>query len=163
MSDFRYNRIAMKTNNRRIEMDIIIREIEEKDYPAVASLLTNELWDGKINDEHVVPFFNKTKDSANYVTFVALLDEKVIGLISATMFLWAATEKGHMLIQGLVVQNEYRNSGVGTKLLKHLEDFATTKKIYGIGLCSGFQRTAAHVFYEGKGYSRLTQYFGKNI
>ena len=142
-------------------MDIVIREIKEKDYPAVTKLLINELWDNKINDDHVVPFFSKVKNNENYINFVALSDGCVVGFISAITFLWVASERNNMFIQGIVVQNEYQNKGVGTKLLKHLENYADIKGITDIGLCSGFQRTAAHAFYERNGYGKITQYFGK--
>ena len=144
-------------------MGITIREIEEKDYPAATSLLVSDLFDNKFSDAHVVPFFNKTKDDENYITFVALEGGNVVGLISAVTFLWTVSERRHMYIQGFVVKNKCQNKGIGTKLLKHLEDYANAKGITGIGLCSGFQRTAAHACYEKNGYGKITQYFGKII
>ena len=142
-------------------MEIEIREIEEKDYPAATALLVNELFDNKFNGDYVAPFFNKTKHNKNYITFVALMNNNVVGLISAVTFLWTVSDKNNMYIQGFVVKNEFQNKGIGTKLLKHLEAYANTKGIIGIGLCSGFRRTAAHACYEKNGYSNCTQYFGK--
>ena len=81
-------------------MDIVIREIEEKDYPAVTVLLVNELWNGKIADDYIVPFFNKVKNDENYTTFVALLDDNVIGVVSAITFLWVASERQNMVYPG---------------------------------------------------------------
>lgn len=144
-------------------MDIVIREIEEKDYPDVASLLINELWNNKIGGDYVASFFNKARNDEHYITFVALFDNNVVGIISAINFLWAASERSHMFIQGFAVKNEYQNMGIGSKLLKHLEDYANAKGVTGIGLCSGFKRTAAHGFYEKNGYSSNSQYFGKML
>ncbi|MCL2408736.1 MAG: GNAT family N-acetyltransferase [Oscillospiraceae bacterium] len=142
-------------------MDIEIREIEERDYPAVTALLVNELWANKISDDNVVPFFNSVKNDENYKTFVALLDNNVVGLVSAVTTIWAAFEAPNMMIQGFAVKSEHQNKGIGTKLLKHLEDYANSKGVSGIGLCSGFHRTDAHAFYEHNGYGKITQYFGK--
>lgn len=142
-------------------MDIVIREIEERDYPAVTALLVNELGDNKFSGDCVVQFFNKVKDNEDYITFVALLDNEAVGFVSAITFLWTFSERSNMFIQGFAVKNEYQNKGIGTKLLKHLEDYAASKGVIGIGLCSGFQRTAAHAFYEKNGYGKITQYFGK--
>lgn len=143
-------------------MDVIIRKIEEKDYIEVSELLFNDLWNRKISTDNVVPFFNKVKDDEQYITFVALLGNNVIGYISAITFLSAASEKSNMFLQGFVVKKEYQNKGIGTKLLKHTEDYAKTKGIFGIGLQSGVQRTDAHVFYEHNGYIK-SNYFYKNF
>ncbi len=146
------------------QMDITIREIEEEDYPAVAALLTNELWNNRFNSDYVAPFFNKVRNDECYHTFVALLNGNVVGVISTVTIYWAVSELANtLLVQGLAVKSEYQNSGIGTRLLKRIEDYARAKGIAGIGLCSGFQRTAAHAFYEHNGYSRMTQYFSKML
>lgn len=143
-------------------MDIIIREIEKRDYPAASALLVNDLWNNKINDDNVILFFDKVKNDENYKTFVALLNNNTVGLISTVTTIWAAFESANMFIQGIVVKNEYQNMGIGKKLLKHTEDYAKSKGIFGIGLQSGVQRTAAHAFYEHNGYIKSHFYY-KNI
>ena len=144
-------------------MDIIIREIEEKDHPEVTALLINDLWNNKINGDYIVPFFNKIKDDENYKSFVALLNDNVVGLISTVTMFWASSESANTIfVQAFVVKNEYQNKGIGTKLLKYTEDYAKTKGIIGVGLQSGIQRTAAHAFYEHNGYTK-SHYFYKNF
>ena len=144
-------------------MDIVIREIEEKDYPEVTALLVDELWNNKNNGDNITLFFNKVENDENYITFVALSGNNIIGLVSAITFLWAWSEKKNMLIQGFAVKNKYQNKGIGTKLLEHLEDYAKSKNVSGIGLCSDFKRTAAHACFEKNGYGKITQYFGKML
>jgi hypothetical protein len=80
-------RLLYKHTFRRVIMDIIIRNIEEKDYIEVAELLFNDLWNRKINTDNVVPFFNKVKNDESYIAFVAVLANNVIGYISAIMFI----------------------------------------------------------------------------
>ena len=145
-------------------MDVVIREIEEKDYPAVTALLVDDLWENKFAGDHVVPFFYKAKNDENYRTFVALLNDNVVGVISTVTIFWAISEPANtLLVQGFVVKNELQNKGIGTKLLKYTEDYAKAKGILGVGLCSGFKRTAAHAFYEHNGYGKMTQYFSKML
>jgi len=144
-------------------MDIVIREIEEKDYPEVTALLVDELWNNKNNGDNIALFFNKVENDENYITFVALSGNNIIGLVSAITFLWAWSEKKNMFIQGFAVKNKYQNKGIGTKLLEHLEDYAKSKNVSGIGLCSDFKRTAAHACFENNGYGKITQYFGKML
>ena len=143
--------------------EIKIRKIEEKDYPAVKALFVNELCNNTTNGDNVISFFDKTKNDDTYITFVAVLDNNVVGMISAIKFSWAWSDKDNMYIQGFVVKTEYQRKGIGTKLLKYLEDYAEANNVLGIGLCSGFQRTEAHAFYEKNGYGKITQYFGKNF
>lgn len=143
-------------------MDVVIREIEEKDYPAVTALLINELWNNKFNGDYVIPYFNKVKNDDNYKTFVALLNNNVVGFIFTVTMLWTVSESANMFVQGIAVKNEYQNKGIGTKLLKYTEDYAKAKGIIGIGLQSGVQRTAAHTFYEHNGYIK-SHYFYKNF
>jgi predicted N-acetyltransferase YhbS len=59
-------------------MDILIRVIEEKDYPAITALLVNDLWNRKISGDNVAAFFNKVKNDESYITFVALLNDQVV-------------------------------------------------------------------------------------
>jgi ribosomal protein S18 acetylase RimI-like enzyme len=146
-------------------MDVAIRRIEEKDYPAVAALLVNELWDNRYSGDYVAPFFNKIKNNEDYVTFVALLNNEVVGVISAILIFWAAYEPPNTLfVQGLAVKNEYQNKGIGSELLRSIEDYARERRVTNIGLCSGVQRTAAHAFYERNGYTKGSNYaFGKTL
>lgn len=73
---------------------------------------------------------------------------------------WATTDS--LFIQAFVVKNEYQNKGIGKKLLKYTEDYAKSKGIFGTGLQSGIQRTAAHAFYEHNGYNKSNFYY-KNL
>ena len=106
-------------------MGIIIREIEEKDFCEVTELLVNELWNNKVGSDYVIPFFDAVKNDENYITYVALLDDNVVGLVSAVTFLWAGSDKKHMMIQGFAVKNEHQNKGVGTKLLLQIRQTPT--------------------------------------
>ncbi len=143
-------------------MDITVRGIEERDYAAVTSLLVND-FGGNIGGEHVVPFFERVKNDDSYKSFVAVLDGNVVGFISALAMLWVFSEEAYLYIQGLVVKKEYQNKGIGTKLIKYIEDYAKANRVKGIMLLSGFQRTAAHAFYERNGYTTMTRHFGKNF
>ncbi|WP_268894989.1 GNAT family N-acetyltransferase [Paenibacillus albilobatus] len=66
-------------------------------------------------------------------------------------------------MQGLAVKKELQNSGIGTKLLKHTENYAKEMGISSIILCSGFKRTDAHAFYVHNGYDKVSYCFDKVI
>lgn len=144
-------------------MEVIIREIEERDYPEVTLLLVNDLVNNKLSGDYIVPFLNKVKNDESYKSFVAIVDNTVVGFISTLAMLWAFSESANLYIQGLVVKKEFQNKGIGTKLLKYIENFAKSKEISSILLLSGFKRTEAHAFYERNGYTTMTRHFGKNL
>jgi ribosomal protein S18 acetylase RimI-like enzyme len=144
-----------------VKMEIIIREVEEKDYTAILTLFASEiLGNSKSNDDYcdyVVQFFNSVKNNEQYKTFVALSNNSVVGFISTIAMDWI--KSGFMFIQCIAVESKHQNMGIGTKLLKHTEDYANAKGLDGIGLQSGVQRTNAHAFYERNSYIKSNYYY----
>jgi GNAT superfamily N-acetyltransferase len=64
-----------------------------------------------------------------------------------------------VMIDGLVVDRHSRGRGVGTALLQRAEDWAATLGYPLVRLWSTSSRTAAHRFYEHRGYTNIkTQY-----
>ena len=52
-----------------------------------------------------------------------------------------------------VITREYRYNGIGTALLRAVEDWAKKTGACGVRLCSGESGTEAHEFYRHCGYS----------
>jgi GNAT superfamily N-acetyltransferase len=142
-------------------MEVIIREIEVNDYPEVVSLWINVLGNRKVNLENFSITLDKMNKDGNYKTFVALFENKVVGFITSIQALSVGFEIGYIHIQGLAVQKELQNKGIGTKLLKYVEDYSKEKGISSIILCSGFKRIDAHAFYEHNGYDKDSYCFDR--
>jgi ribosomal protein S18 acetylase RimI-like enzyme len=70
-----------------------------------------------------------------------------------------------VVIGGLVVDREYRNQGIGRRLLAQAEEWAAQHGCSVVRLSSSVPRTEAHAFYERAGYMKLkTQYsFAKAV
>ena len=64
-------------------MGIFIREIEPKDYPALLSLWNNELGSNDVTIENIAPHYDRVKGDNHYKTYVALLDDELIGFVSS--------------------------------------------------------------------------------
>jgi GNAT superfamily N-acetyltransferase len=94
---------------------------------------------------------------------VALLDNNIVGFITTLEAYEIGREVGFLWICGLAVQAQYQNKGIGTKLLKHIENYAIEKGISSIILNSGFQRVNAHIFYEHNGYEKHSYCFSKRL
>ena len=140
-----------------------IREIEEGDYPAVLSLWNNELGNRRVTAENIAPHYDKMKDDSRYKTFVALLDGKVSGLVSSVWSLAVGLDVGFMHITGIAVDKEARGTGIGAKLLAHMEDYAKSLGICTMLLACGIKRTDAHAFYRRNGYNKDSWCFDKSL
>ena len=55
-------------------------------------------------------------------------------------------------ILGLAVAEEYRHKGIGSLLLKAVEQWSEEKNIHFVRLNSGIDRVEAHKFYRTNGY-----------
>lgn len=78
--------------------------------------------------------------------FVAVYKEKVIGYIG----LWHVINEGH--ITNLAVLYDYRNHGVGDRLLKHVIAFAHEKEMIGLTLEVRMNNAAAQRVYTKNGF-----------
>lgn len=144
-------------------MEVIIREVQPIDYPNVLDLWNNEIGNHLVTAENIAITYEQMSKNDNYKTFVALSDDIVVGYITTVQVLAAGFPVGYIKINGLAVKQEFQNRGIGTKLVKHVEQIAYEKGISNIGLASGFKRTDAHAFYEHLGYEKGSYYFGKML
>ena len=68
-------------------------------------------------------------------------------------------------IGGMVVSEEHRGTGIGTRLLGKVEQWARSKKVSAIRVRSNVAREHAHGFYESAGYpkTKTTHVFQKPL
>jgi GNAT superfamily N-acetyltransferase len=69
----------------------------------------------------------------------------------------------YLVLDELVVDNNYRGKGYGTKLLEYLENQAKELNVSGIGLLSGIKREKAHEFYIKNGFKFRSKWFAKKL
>ncbi|NEU62348.1 GNAT family N-acetyltransferase [Paenibacillus sp. ALJ109b] len=144
-------------------MEIKIREIVANDYTEVVFLWNDVLEIRNVNEENFRVTKEKMKEDGNYKTFVALFENDVVGFVTIVQALSIGITIGYLHIQALAVKKEFQYRGVGTKLLRHTENYAKELGISSIILCSGFKRTDAHAFYEHNGYDKDSYCFDKII
>lgn len=85
------------------------------------------------------------------IILVAEVQGKVIGYIHASPYELLFNDSLLNLL-GFVVKQEHRGTGVGHKLITHLEAVANDLGYTGIRLTSGSERAEAHEFYKKHGY-----------
>jgi GNAT superfamily N-acetyltransferase len=89
---------------------------------------------------------------------VAELDGQLGGWVHAVISEYI--ESGRFVaIGGLVVDNDHRMSGIGRRLMEHVEGWAKEQGCLIVRLSSSSTRSASHRFYEHLGYMNIkTQY-----
>ncbi|WP_424769364.1 GNAT family N-acetyltransferase [Paenibacillus sp. sgz302251] len=144
-------------------MEIKIREVVANDYTEVVFLWNDVLGVRTVTDENFRVSMEQMMKAGNYKTFVALLENHVVGFISIVHALAVGSANGYLHITGLAVNNDFQRHKVGTELLRFTENYAKDRGISSIILCSGMNRTGAHAFYEHNGYDRDSYCFDKII
>ena len=142
-------------------MEIFIREIEEKDYLTLLPIWDNELGNGSVTAENITPHYDRVKNDDRYKTYVAVLEDEVVGFISSAQTYAVGFDGACMQIIAMAVKTENQNKGIGTKLIQRMEAYAREQGCYSIGVCSGVKRTGAHAFYEHNGYDKGSYAFAK--
>ena len=107
--------------------------------------------------EQIEERLSKIQNNNSHIIYVATVEnDYVIG--------WAHAHISDLIIIpnqallfGLVVDKNYRNSGIGRFLMQHIEKWATLFGCEGVILRSNIKRQEAHLFYEKIGYRNIKQ------
>lgn len=155
------SRINTSLRSVLIVMNVVVREIESKDYVSVAAIWRDVLGYSSVSTETVAETYEKMKGDNRYRTFVADVDGKVVGFATTVLTLAVDHPNGYIKLNGLAVLPEFQRCGIGKLLMKRVEKLTAECGSSYIGLASGFQRTNAHEFYEHLGYNKTSFYFRK--
>ncbi|MDY6392497.1 MAG: GNAT family N-acetyltransferase [Bacilli bacterium] len=144
------------------KIKVAIREIEKKDYPAVA-FIWREVLDVPTTDDDLKKTYEKMRGDGRYSTLIAEVGGEVVGLVTAVFSYAVGHPNGYVKINGLGVRQEYRRKGIGKALLEAAERVAIDSGAPYIALASGFAREEAHAFYEHNGYQKTSYWFRKRL
>lgn len=132
---------------------MLIRKMEEKDLKEVSELYES-LMGKKSDSKSMLSKFSKMNESNNYILLVAEYNGKVVGtvmgIVCDTMVL---NFNFFLVIEALIVNEEYRGKGIAKSMLLELENKAAEIGCGYIMLVSGKQRAEAHKLYEALGYA----------
>ena len=143
-------------------IEVVIRDIERKDYDVVASLWRDVL-NVPTSDEDLRKTYENMQGDDRYHTLVAEVGGKVVGLVTMVFVYAIGHPGGYFKVNGLGVKEEYRRKGIGKALLEAAETIAIDSGAPYIGLASGFSREDAHAFYERLGYKKTSYWFRKKL
>jgi putative acetyltransferase len=146
-----------------LKWDILVREAEQEDYPAICELIKKELGYAQLNSTEAKKRLSLFKTDKDWVTFVAVLDHKTVGFIGVMKGLAYEIEGYYAKIMALAVSADFQRHGIGTLLLHRAEQWARNNGIRSVTLNSSFHRLGAHEFYEQNGYAKKRYSFVKTL
>ena len=113
-----YYQLSQAENDKIARANLIIREAEVYDIKAICEMAE------KYFSIYPISLLNKKLISKECITYVAQIDEQVIGFIIGT----TNNEIKSMNINLIVVDVNFRNHGIGTKLIEKIEILAKENK-----------------------------------
>jgi GNAT superfamily N-acetyltransferase len=102
--------------------------------------------------ERLIPYQNKTHGEV----LVAVLDSTVVGWISLNVVRYFYVQP-FIEVSGFVVEEKFRNKGIGKKLLEAAESWVKEQGYGLIRIRTNVLRTEAHRFYENNGYKKVKE------
>lgn len=142
-------------------MQIVIDTAAATDYEEIGHLIRNELGYQDIDFGKLKDRIMRMNENQDYATFVARHGNNVVGFIGLFRGIAFEADSDYLRISALAVRSGFQGCGVGTKLVRHAEEYAAGKDISLILVNSGLQRTEAHKFYEKNGYGKKGYSFKK--
>ena len=138
-----------------------IRDADAQDFSAILKLMKNELGYPDLIEDEAFKRLEYFKNSNDWATFVASIDDQIVGFIGIMKDMTYSIEGYYSQIMALAVSNNARRKGVGAALVKKAEEWSLSNGITDIGVNCNIRRLDAHKFYETLGYTRKSFSFSK--
>jgi GNAT superfamily N-acetyltransferase len=141
---------------------ITIRPAVPSDAPILCELLTQL---GYPASEAEIPArLNAVATLPSAAAFVAMNGYgEVVGLVTTHIFPSIHDNEPVAWLTTLVVLEDARGAGIGSALVKHVEQWATRNGARRLSVTSGKQRKATHEFYEKRDYENTGLRFTKKL
>ena len=140
----------------------MIRKVVKKDFPDCLRLF-QELWPNvSIDSSYMQSVLEQYLENENYEVYCFEKD-RIIGIVTVTKRLTFFYGGKVAIIEDLVIEEKFRNKGIGKKLVEFVEQQIKQEGIRGIELSSDFHRNQAHKFWERMGYKKLAYQFRKTL
>jgi ribosomal protein S18 acetylase RimI-like enzyme len=137
--------------------ELIIREMHEQDTARISDLMAqlDELFHSghDISPEAIASTFEKIKvHKGIYKNYVAVLDDKIVGFISAIVYKSFFHTGGTALINELIVDKDFRGRGIGELLINKIKVLAHIQNFNEIEVSTTLENKKAIAFYKKNGF-----------
>ena len=132
---------------------ITIDRLSADDLNGLKFLYENGFDAPKTNSNRILEVFNQIKDNPNYIILCAKIDQMVVGSVMGVVCHELFGDcLPFMVVENVVVLNNYRRMGIAALLMQKLEEQAMVAQCTTILFVSSVHRTGAHRLYESLGY-----------
>ena len=128
-----------------------IRKAEKDDANRISILLLQlgyETTPSKIAD--------MLSDSENGIVYVAVLDNNVVALMSIIYFTYFPSAQKLCRITSIVVDENLRGSGIGSKLIDYAKSTALADRCDVIEVTTSLKREKTQAYYESVGFKKTS-------
>ncbi len=121
--------------------------------------MLNQLYKNKLNYEKFKEIYKMKLDDTNSYYIVAIENNKIIGVLTSELQIKLHRAKKQMFIEDLIVDENYRNKGIGKALLQDAVNYARNNDCEVIELTSYIDNDKAHKFYQNNGFIKHSYKF----
>lgn len=140
-----------------------VRLLEKRDIPALAALY-KQFWNEESNISKMEQQFNRLQDNADHIVLVCEEGGRIVGSVMGVVCLEFYGEcQPFIVIENMIVDRSCRRTGVGRRLLSHLEELAKAKNCTQMILVTEKDRLDACGFYEAYGFQTNTTGYKKKL
>jgi len=144
-------------------MNLTIREARPEDYISIYELIKNELGYQQLDYDKLLARLEIMEQDDKHLTVVAITGGSVAGFVGFLRGIAYNIDGEWITIIAFAVLEELQNKGIGSQLLKWVEDYALDRNIRVFEVSSNMRRLDAHAFYEKNGYTRTSYSFKKTL
>lgn len=132
---------------------MIIQKLEKK-HLNEAYLLLNELYDNTIIKQVFTEKYVHCLKDSDFYGIVAIQGEKVVGILISRIINRLVKNKDILFIDDLIVHKDFRNKGIGRKLLEEAIRFGKNRNFETIELTSYMPNINSHRLYENMDFKK---------
>ena len=133
---------------------MIIRKMEKADITACADILcsvyNNELWQCRWSRETASAYLTDFFNMAKFVGYVGVEDGEIVGGIFAHEKVW--WNNSEVFVEEMFIKPQLQRKGLGSLLLKQVEEYVREKGLAGITLSTNKYAPAPN-FYRKNGFA----------
>jgi len=132
--------------------NVLIRKLKKDDIDSLDELYFH-FWNEHSNLQRMYEKFCELSDDDNYIFLVAEVNNTIAGSILGIICHELYGEcKPFLLMEDLIVDNNFRKMGIGKRLINELEKIAREKNCYQILFITEANRKDTIKFYESIGF-----------
>lgn len=135
-----------------------IRRITLNDLDRVFELL-NKLYENKLKYEKFKEIYKVKLNDENSYYIVAIEENKIVGILTSELQVKLHRSKKQCFIEDLIVDENYRNKGIGKALLQNAVEYAKNNDCEVIELTCYINNENAHRFYENNSFIKHSYKF----